>query len=109
MIKLGVIGHPIAHSLSPSIHQSFAQELGLHVQYEKILSPLDEFDRTVNELIKLGYTGANVTAPFKENAFRLASHLSERTKHARSVNSLIFKNGEIFGDNTDGQGLIKGL
>ena len=61
-----VIGNPIHHSLSPQIHAAFAKETGLHIEYEAILSPLDEFKNTIHKLIAQKLSGANVTLPFKK-------------------------------------------
>ncbi len=69
-----VIGNPIHHSLSPQIHRAFAKETGLHIEYEAILSPLDEFKNTIHQLIAQKLSGANVTLPFKKEAYELASH-----------------------------------
>ena len=68
-----VIGNPIHHSLSPQIHRAFAKETGLHIEYEAILSPLDEFKNTIHKLIAKKLSGANVTLPFKKEAYQLAT------------------------------------
>ena len=101
-----VIGNPIAHSKSPLIHAAFATATGQDLQYERCLAPLDGFDATVRDLIKQGYRGANVTVPFKLEAARLATRLEPRAQAAGAVNTLIFADGEIVGDNTDGPGLV---
>lgn len=101
-----VIGNPIAHSKSPLIHAAFAAATGQDLQYERCLAPLDGFESTVRDLIKQGYSGANVTVPFKLEAARLATRLEPRAQAAGAVNTLIFADGEIIGDNTDGPGLV---
>jgi shikimate dehydrogenase len=63
-----VIGNPIHHSLSPQIHAAFAKENGLDIDYESVLSPLDQFKNTMHQLIQQKFTGANVTLPFKKEA-----------------------------------------
>lgn len=106
--KYAVIGHPIEHSKSPVIHQAFAAQFGKTIRYEKILAPLDGFANTVHRLQAEGFLGANVTVPFKFEAFELCHSVSERAQalDAGAVNTLSFLDeGQIRGDNTDGAGL----
>ena len=104
-----VIGNPIAHSKSPDIHAAFALQTGQQLSYERCLAPLDGFAATVGALIAQGYRGANVTVPFKLDAAALATSLSERARAAGAVNTLVFANGAIEGDNTDGAGLVNDI
>jgi len=104
-----VIGNPIHHSLSPQIHRAFAKETGLHIEYEAILSPPDEFKNTIHKLIAQKLNGANVTLPFKKEAYKLASQHSNHAKIAEAVNTLEFKDDQIIGHNTDGIGLVRDL
>ena len=101
-----VFGNPIAHSKSPAIHAAFATATGQDLIYEARLAPLDDFSGAVAAFVQAGGKGANVTVPFKEEAFRLANRLSERAARAGAVNTLSFAGGEIVGDNTDGAGLV---
>ena len=101
-----VFGNPIAHSKSPAIHAAFAAATGQDLIYEARLAPLDDFFGAVAAFVQAGGKGANVTVPFKEEAFRLANRLSERAARAGAVNTLSFAGGEIVGDNTDGAGLV---
>ncbi|SDK74987.1 shikimate dehydrogenase [Methylophilus rhizosphaerae] len=110
--KYAVIGHPIAHSKSPLIHQAFAAQFGKVISYEKILAPLDGFTETVHRLQAESFLGANVTVPFKFEAFNLCNSLSERAQalEAGAVNTLSFLGeGQIRGDNTDGAGLRRDI
>jgi shikimate dehydrogenase len=107
--KYAVIGNPIAHSKSPQIHAMFAQQTGQGISYEAILAPLDGFAATVERLRKEGYRGCSVTVPFKFEAFQSATRLSERAQAARAVNTLKFDDDTIFGDNTDGMGLVRDI
>ena len=104
-----VIGNPIHHSLSPQIHRAFAKEAGLHIDYEAILSRLDEFKNTIHQLIAQKLSGANVTLPFKKEAYQLASQHSNHARIAEAVNTLEFKDDQIIGHNTDGIGLVRDL
>lgn len=104
--RYAVIGHPIAHSKSPDIHAAFARQTSQALTYERLLAPRDDFAGTVQALIAAGGRGANVTVPFKLEAFALATTLSERARAAGAVNTLRFDADGIFGDNTDGVGLV---
>lgn len=101
-----VFGNPIAHSKSPAIHARFAASTAQDMNYEALLVPLDGFAITAREFMAVGGRGANVTVPFKEEAFRLCDKRSVRAERAGAVNTLIFNGTEIFGDNTDGAGLV---
>lgn len=115
--KYAVIGNPIAHSKSPLIHRMFTEQAcpepgrraGQDIRYEAILAPLDGFAATVERLRKEGYKGCNVTVPFKFEAFNIATELSERARAAQAVNTLKFDSETIFGDNTDGAGLVRDI
>ena len=107
--QYAVIGNPIVHSKSPLIHTEFARQTLQVISYERILAPLDGFAQTVRELITNGFKGANVTVPFKLEAYALCDVLSERAKAAGAVNTLIFEGGKIKGDNTDGVGLLNDI
>lgn len=104
--KYAVIGHPISHSKSPLIHKMFAEQTGQDMSYEAIEAPLDGFAATIQRLRDEGYRGCNVTVPFKHEAFKLANELSGRARAAHAVNTLLFQDGMILGDNTDGVGLV---
>ena len=107
--KYAVIGNPISHSKSPQIHAAFAKQTNQNISYEAILAPLDSFEVTVRDLIASGYKGANVTVPFKFEAFALCDELTERAKTAGAVNTLSFAGQKICGDNTDGVGLVNDI
>ena len=104
-----VIGNPIAHSKSPQIHARFAAQTSQAISYERLLAPTGAFESSVREFIASGGRGANVTVPFKLDAFRLADQLSPRAQAAGAVNTLSFDNGRILGDNTDGVGLVRDI
>ncbi|HXA47555.1 MAG TPA: shikimate dehydrogenase, partial [Burkholderiaceae bacterium] len=104
--RYGLIGHPVAHSKSPTIHGAFAAQTGQNLNYERILAPLDGFVATVQSFIDQGGKGLNVTLPFKLEAHALAHSLTERGRMAGAVNTLKISDGHILGDNTDGVGLV---
>lgn len=107
--RYAVIGNPVAHSKSPWIHAQFARATGQDIAYLRIESPLDGFERTLAEFVAAGGRGANVTLPFKAQAFRCCNALSARAQEARAVNTLVLKDGQVYGDNTDGAGLLRDL
>jgi shikimate dehydrogenase len=107
--RYAVIGNPVSHSKSPFIHRQFAQGTGQDLSYDAIEAPLDGFAATIERLREEGYSGCNVTVPFKFDAYRLATELTGRAKAARAVNTLSFKGDTILGDNTDGAGLLSDL
>lgn len=107
--RYAVIGNPVAHSRSPGIHEAFARATGQVMAYERIEAPLDGFASTVAAFRAAGARGANVTLPFKEEAFALSATLSARARAAGAVNTLLFDGDGIRGDNTDGIGLVRDL
>jgi len=107
--RYAVFGNPIAHSKSPRIHAAFAEQTGQNLTYEARLAPLDGFAEAVRAFREAGGRGANVTVPFKEQAFALSDRLSERAQAAGAVNTLSFSEAGVFGDNTDGVGLVNDL
>jgi shikimate dehydrogenase len=107
--RYAVIGHPVTHSRSPWIHAQFARATGQDLEYLRIEAPRDGFERAAEAFRAAGGAGANVTLPFKEAAWRYSSALSARARAARAVNTLQFRPDDVFGDNTDGAGLIRDL
>lgn len=107
--QYAVIGNPVSHSKSPAIHAAFARATGQDIHYRAILAPLDGFWDTVDAFRGAGGKGANVTLPFKLEAFALASETTERARAAGAVNTLSFGLHAVRGDNTDGVGLIRDI
>jgi shikimate dehydrogenase len=107
--RYAVIGNPIGHSKSPQVHALFAQQTQQTMVYERLLAPLDNFAGAVRDFIAQGGRGANVTVPFKLEAFALAQELTPRAQSAGAVNTLSFSAGRIKGDNTDGIGLVRDI
>ena len=107
--RYAVIGNPVAHSKSPSIHAEFARQTGQDMAYELLLAPADAFAASARAFQARGGRGANVTLPFKGEAFGFANRCSDRARAAQAVNTLKFEDDAIFGDNTDGVGLVNDL
>nr|WP_107688615.1 shikimate dehydrogenase [Neisseria wadsworthii] len=105
-----VFGNPIAHSKSPEIHGRFAAQEGADIEYRRILAKPNAFAEAAAEFFAQGGQGANVTVPFKTDAYHWVNELSERASAAGAVNTLIrLPDGRIRGDNTDGIGLVKDI
>lgn len=110
MDQYRVFGNPIAQSKSPQIHQRFAGQTGETLNYDKQLVELDGFAVAAGQFFAEGGCGLNITVPFKLDAFRFATQLTERAQNAGAVNTLkAVGNGEILGDNTDGQGMVSDM
>ena len=109
MNKYAVIGNPIDHSLSPAIHAQFAKQIGLSVSYEKIQAPLDGFTVAAKNFISSGALGFNITVPFKVEAYDLVDEYTLNAKTAGAVNTIKVENGSLYGENTDGIGLVNDL
>jgi len=106
----GLAGHPVAHSRSPLIHRLFAEQSGQNIDYLLIDIAPGDFRRDVHAFRDRGGCGLNVTLPYKGEAFEYASRLSDRARAARAVNTLAWQeDGTLFGDNTDGAGLVTDL
>ena len=109
MNRFAVFGNPISHSLSPMIHNEFSNEFGIDLSYEKILSPIDEFEFIANQFINDGGLGFNITLPFKVEAFNFSQELTSNATAAGAVNTIKIDNNVIIGENTDGNGLVNDL
>jgi len=106
-----VVGNPIGHSLSPSIHKAFALQTGEDIDYRAQLMEPSNFKTTLSAQLRSGeIKGANVTVPFKELAWELAERRSQRAELAGAANTLYLdEEGRITADNTDGLGLVADL
>lgn len=109
--RYAVIGNPIGHSRSPRIQRAFAAATQQDLSYDAILSPLDNFRGVVSEFFaNEAAKGLNITLPFKEQAYELSQVKSLRATQAGAVNTLMKgKDGRLYGDNTDGLGLVRDM
>lgn len=109
MDRYAVFGNPVAHSLSPAIHARFGEITGDRIDYRALEVPLGGFEVFAQAFFDSGARGANVTLPFKVDAFELAAVRSDRAKAAGAANFLAIRDGKIHADNTDGAGLVTDL
>lgn len=108
--RYAVFGHPVGHSKSPAIHKMFAQQFDLAIDYQAIDVEPGTFAETVIAFRDQGGKGCNVTVPYKQEAWQLATERSGRAELAGAVNTLKFTDtNRIYGDNTDGIGLLRDL
>ena len=107
--RFAVIGHPVAHSLSPRIHAAFGKQTGIALEYTTIDAAPEQFDVRLAEFAAEGGVGANVTLPHKGRAATICTSLTERARRAGAVNTLIRTGTGWQGDNTDGVGLVRDL
>jgi len=105
-----VFGHPITHTKSPRIHSLFAEQTSQNLRYDAHDVPAEAFTTSVDSFFRNGGKGLNCTVPLKELAWQYADILSDRARLSKAVNTLVKQpDGQIFGDNTDGIGLVTDL
>ena len=104
-----VMGNPIAHSKSPSIHTLFAEQTQQSILYTAIHVDIEGFKQAVGNFAAAGGKGLNITVPFKQEAWELVNERSERAERAGAVNTIKIDGDKLFGDNTDGVGLVNDL
>ncbi len=104
-----IIGNPARHSLSPVIHNAGYKALGLDWEYSWQEFEINEFESGVRGLIEQGFSGANVTMPFKLDAFEIADSVEGLANKIKAVNTLVFEDGFIKGYNTDADGFAMSL
>ena len=109
LIKAGVIGFPISHSLSPTIHNFCLNKYSINGTYEAFEIPIENFENSIKNLIEQQkLSGFNITIPHKEKIYNLCNHLSKTAEITKAVNTLIvMQNGKFFGHNSDAEGFIK--
>lgn len=110
MDKYAVWGNPIAQSKSPIIHKIFAEQTQQQMEYGAMLGDEIDFEQQLFAFFEQGAKGCNITAPFKERAFKLADEYSDRALTAEACNTLkCLDDGRLYADNTDGAGLVSDL
>lgn len=109
-IRLALFGQPVSHSPSPRVHQAFAAQFGLTVDYRLIEAAPEEFPKRLADFRKDGGTGCNITLPLKQLACELADEASPRAELAAAANTLWWdREGRCRAENTDGEGLVRDL
>ena len=108
-LKLAVIGKPIGHSKSPEIHQDFASQFDVKIEFKKDEVTPETLETWLADFFKDGGKGVSITLPLKEEALNYADEISERARFASACNVIYEKDEKLFADCTDGFGLIKDL
>jgi shikimate dehydrogenase len=107
--RAGVVGWPVEHSRSPTIHRYWLKELGLSGSYEKFAVSPGEFRRFADKIGEDGLVGANVTVPHKEVAFDACDQRTPVADALGAVNTLWRQDGRLMGDNTDVAGFLANM
>lgn len=108
--RLGLIGYPIQHSLSPWIHEQFLKRNGLTGSYELYeVAPESDFAQEVEKLKAMELDGWNITVPYKEKILPYLDEIDVSAKQIGAVNTVVRKNGRYIGYNTDGTGYVRSL
>ena len=107
--QFAVIGQPINHSLSPYIHLLFAKQFEFLIDYEKVEVDQKTLKQRLDMFKSKNYSGLNVTLPLKHDAYLLCQELSKKSRLCESVNTISIRNNRLYGDTTDGIGLVRDL
>lgn len=107
--RLGIIGDPVAHSLSPALHQPALDQFGIPATYERWRTTADEIEARFASLRQPAVLGASVTVPHKIAALRLSDEISPAAARAGAVNTVVNRGGTLVGDNTDIVGFAMSL
>ena len=108
-LKLAVIGNPISHSKSPEIHQNFADQFKVNIEFNKYKVTQDNLEEWLRSFFKDDGRGVSITLPLKEASLNCADEISERARLASACNVIYLKEDKLFADCTDGHGLVKDL
>ena len=103
---IGILGHPVGHSLSPMIHNAALRAQGLNMCYVGLNVRPSYLKGAIEGMRALGFSGANVTIPYKEAVLPLLDCVSERARVVGAVNTIVNREGELYGDNTDVEGFL---
>ena len=105
MMLFLIFGKPVSHSKSPLMHNYFFKKQNINACYTRFC--LENGDKIIEKFKELKIKGANVTVPYKENAYKLADEVRGIAKEIKAVNTLVEENGKIIGYNTDAEGFLE--
>ncbi|MFI5267619.1 MAG: shikimate dehydrogenase family protein, partial [Chloroflexota bacterium] len=109
MKRLGVIGYPLAHTLSPRIHGAAIRALGLDLTYEAVETAPERLGAFMEEVRRPGWLGCNVTVPHKQAVMPFLAEMSEEARTIGAVNTILNRDGCIAGFNTDDRGFLEDM
>jgi shikimate dehydrogenase len=108
-IRLGVLGNPVAHSLSPEIQNAALRQSKIDVQYARFQISPDELDEALQLSRELNLIGLNLTVPHKIAALALVDDVDEEAKQSGAINTIALRHSKLIGSNTDGQGFSRAI
>lgn len=106
---VGILGSPVAHSLSPAMHNAAFRALGMDRLYVPLPVITEKLGQAIRGIHSLGFRGANVTIPHKESALQFLDEISDEARQIGAVNTITFQGDRISGDNTDWLGILDDL
>jgi shikimate dehydrogenase len=109
LLRVGLIGNPVAHSYSPRFQQAAFDALGIPARYELWQTPASELPARVASLRASGCLGANITIPYKEAVLPLVDVVDPMAARIGAVNTIVHRDEYLFGYNTDAPGLLRAL
>lgn len=107
--QLGIIGCPVEHSFSPKMHNYISEIMGNNYVYSAFCVQRENLKEAVEGIRAMGFSGVNVTAPHKVEVMKYIDVLSEKAKLFKSVNTIVNKNGTLYGYTTDADGFYSSL
>jgi len=109
-IKTGLIGHPVAHSLSPLLHNHWIKFYGFPALYQAVEIAPGKLDESVRRLVEEGFIGFNVTLPYKQDIIPLCQSIDETARRIGAVNTVVVReDGRLRGLNTDSYGFVENI
>ncbi len=109
MKRVFLLGDPVSHSVSPAMHTAAFRALGLDWEYELLETPREKLRETLGRLCADDCAGANITVPHKQAVMEWVDQISENARTIGAVNTLVTREGKLFGENTDAEGFIVAL
>lgn len=106
---VAVLGHPVAHTASPAMHNAAFDALGMNWRYVALDVPPRDLAPALRGLAAAGLAGVNLTVPHKIMALRMLSRCDPTARHLQAANTVVFSRGKLHGFNTDGHGLLAAL
>jgi shikimate dehydrogenase len=107
--RYGVIGWPVAHSLSPRLHSHWIEKYAKDARYELLPVELENLPGAIKNLVVQGFMGANVTIPHKQAVMPLLDHVDALAKEIGAVNTILYRGGQLIGTNTDAFGFMENI
>lgn len=106
---IGILGHPVAHTISPQMHNAAFKAMGLDICYIPLEVHPDALKDAIAGIKAMGFLGANITIPHKVEAAKLMDRLEGIAAITGAVNTIVNESGSLIGHNTDGVGFIRSL